>query len=457
MTEGSTRGVGGGEATRRPDRDVPPMDDMTVSEAEGEGAVGEEQKREPEELAARVAEEEEEDADVREAEMADTGTPRLTREEVEQGIARMDQHVDRESRDQSAGTDASSSSGGSYQKQFVNKAPNEDSTIPSWRRRKKHMFVFSNAGKPVFSRYGDEQMMSTFFAAAQAIISFVGDKWGDGLLSMEGGLRGPGGGSPWKRKANRDSRAQGPPGKLKALFLEKGPLTFVCVSRTDEPASVLRHQLDLLHSQFISILTLGIERAFARSASFDMRKLLNGTGPLLRSVIHSGTWDLPVVLGGVAPLPLEIGLRKQIAQSLQGCFVPDVMCSLLFTADRVICISKRKRFKLNHKDLFLFTNFVRLNDSFKQSESFTPFCFPSFNPSAFLYVYVSYVTEDVCLAFVSGRADSFHELAEAKVFVESFLRQPTVRTGLEQALREDTLKVRELPMSAGGGFVGETP
>ena len=105
----------------------------------------------------------------------------------------------------------------------------------------------------------------------------------------------------------------------------------------------------------------------------------------------------------------------------------------------------------------MLTNFVRLNDSFKQSESFTPFCFPSFNPSAFLYVYVSYVTEDVCLAFVSGRADSFHELAEAKVFVESFLRQPTVRTGLEQALREDTLKVRELPMSAGGGFVGETP
>ena len=125
MTEGSTRGVGGGKATRRLDRDVPPMDDMTVSEAEGEGAVGEEQKREPEELAARVAEEEEEDADVREAEMADTGTPRLTREEVDQGIARMDQHVDRESRDQSAGTDASSSSGGSYQKQFVNKAPNE--------------------------------------------------------------------------------------------------------------------------------------------------------------------------------------------------------------------------------------------------------------------------------------------------------------------------------------------
>ena len=73
---------------------------------------------------------------------------------------------------------------------------------------------------------------------------------------------------------------------------------------------------------------------------------------------------------------------------------------MLFTEDRIICISKRKRFKLDHKDLFLFTNFVRLNDSFKQSESFTPFCFPSFNASAFLYVYVSYLKVSYRMASV---------------------------------------------------------
>ncbi|QDZ21364.1 vacuolar fusion protein MON1 [Chloropicon primus] len=389
---------------------------------------------------------EEEEEDVIEAEMADTGTPRLTVEEVEEGMARMEQQGGRE-------REATSSS---YQNRFVNKAPDEDSTMASWKRRKKHMFVFSNAGKPIFSRYGDEHLMSTFFAAAQAIISFVGDKWSDRLVSIQGRVHKRDRGR-WEGRGAQKGKVVSFGGGLRAIFLEKGPLTFVAVSRTNEPTEVIKSQLNLLHSQFISILTLGIERAFSRSANFDMRKLLNGTGPLLRSVIHSGSWALPVMFGGVAPLPLDLDLRKSIAQCLQGCFVPDLMCSMLFTEDRVICISKRKRFKLDHKDLFLFMNFVRLNDSFKQSESFTPFCFPSFNASAFLYVYVSYVTENVCLALISGRADSFHELAEAKLFVQGFLAQEKVKRGLDVAIREPELQIAELPMSAGGGFMGETP
>ena len=411
-----------------------------------------------------VSVEEEEDSDVREAEQADTGTPRLTRDEVEDGLERMYKY-DAQQKDEQSDRDAtaSTSSSFSYQKRFANKAPDEDCTMESWKKRKKHMFVFSNAGKPVFSRYGDEHHMSTFFAAAQAIMSFVGDKWGEKLVSINGGVHAKPRGV-WERRSEREPEGNADRTSLirnlcglKAVFMERGPLTFVCISRTSETRAVLKHQLSLLHSQFISILTLGIERAFARSANFDMRKLLNGTGPLLRSVIHSGTWELPVTFGGFAPLPLDLGLRKSIAQSLQGCFVPDLLCSLLFTEDRVICISKRKRFKLDHKDLFLFTNFVRLNDSFKQNESFTPFCFPSFNASAFLYVYVSYITDQVCLAMVSGRSDSFHELAEAKAFVQNYLHQTHVLSGLTAALQEDTLKVQELPMSAGGGFVGETP
>ena len=134
------------------------------------------------------------------------------------------------------------------------------------------MFVFSNAGKPVFSRYGDEHLMSTFFAAAQAILSFVGDKWGDRLLLMEGSVHRRRK-SIWKGREksggggdeNNRSGVVACVGVLnpRAVFLEKGPLTFVCVSRTNEPTDLLRVQLELLHSQFISILTLGIERAFS--------------------------------------------------------------------------------------------------------------------------------------------------------------------------------------------------
>lgn len=38
----------------------------------------------------------------------------------------------------------------------------EDDTHETWRRRKKHFFIFSAAGKPVFSRYGDENALAGF-------------------------------------------------------------------------------------------------------------------------------------------------------------------------------------------------------------------------------------------------------------------------------------------------------
>ncbi|KAJ6835746.1 hypothetical protein M6B38_330830 [Iris pallida] len=42
-----------------------------------------------------------------------------------------------------------------------------------WRKRKKHFFVLSHSGKPIYSRYGDEHKLAGFSATLQAIISFV--------------------------------------------------------------------------------------------------------------------------------------------------------------------------------------------------------------------------------------------------------------------------------------------
>ncbi|GKV08293.1 hypothetical protein SLEP1_g19948 [Rubroshorea leprosula] len=49
----------------------------------------------------------------------------------------------------------------------------EDDASISWRKRKKHFFILSNSGKPIYSRYGDEHKLAGFSATLQAIISFV--------------------------------------------------------------------------------------------------------------------------------------------------------------------------------------------------------------------------------------------------------------------------------------------
>lgn len=50
---------------------------------------------------------------------------------------------------------------------------NEDVTADSWRQHRKHVFVLSEAGKPIYSRYGSEEALSSTMGVMMALVSFV--------------------------------------------------------------------------------------------------------------------------------------------------------------------------------------------------------------------------------------------------------------------------------------------
>ena len=58
------------------------------------------------------------------------------------------------------------------------------------------------------------------------------------------------------------------------MFLEKGPLYLVGVSRTGEPPAAVHLLLDLLHAQLLCVLTQGFHSMFARNPRYDSRRLL---------------------------------------------------------------------------------------------------------------------------------------------------------------------------------------
>lgn len=49
----------------------------------------------------------------------------------------------------------------------------EDITMEAWRMHQKHVFVLSEAGKPIYSRYGCEEALSTTMGVMMALVSFV--------------------------------------------------------------------------------------------------------------------------------------------------------------------------------------------------------------------------------------------------------------------------------------------
>ena len=52
-----------------------------------------------------------------------------------------------------------------------------------WRQQRKHVFILSNAGKPIWTLHGDENALAGLMAVIQALTSFVHDK-GDAMQSI---------------------------------------------------------------------------------------------------------------------------------------------------------------------------------------------------------------------------------------------------------------------------------
>eukprot|EP00061_Rhincodon_typus_P006961 g28127.t1 len=78
--------------------------------------------------------------------------------------------VNKEMRDSDVEGEGSS---GRSRRQSMLSEKEEDITAESWRQHRKHIFVFSDAGKPIYSRYGTEESLSSIMGVMVALVSFI--------------------------------------------------------------------------------------------------------------------------------------------------------------------------------------------------------------------------------------------------------------------------------------------
>uniref|UniRef100_V9ICE5 Vacuolar fusion protein MON1 homolog n=1 Tax=Apis cerana TaxID=7461 RepID=V9ICE5_APICE len=91
----------------------------------------------------------------------------------------------------------------------------------TWLAQKKHVFILSQAGKPIYSRYSSEDKLVTVMGVMQALVSFV--------------------------QAGSDMIRSVHAGDTNFVFVVKGPLILVAVSKTLETVPQLTLQLTFVY------------------------------------------------------------------------------------------------------------------------------------------------------------------------------------------------------------------
>lgn len=294
---------------------------------------------------------------------------------------------------------------------------------PEWIQKEKHVFILSESGKPIYTRYGKEDRLVTLFGLMQALVSCVADS--DDVIRCVVA------------------------GDHKFVFLVRSPLILVAVSHSIASIAQLLMQLTYVQNQIVSVLTSSaLTRMFEKRRNYDFRHLLGGTERLLDNLLNMLDSHPSFLLGAIQCLPLATSVRDTITQTIiQYCSkIKNLVFGLIICHNQLISLVRMKKFLLHPADLHLLFNLVNATESLKTSENWMPICLPKFDPNGYLYGHVSYLADDceACLLLLSVDREQFFTLSEAKQKIVDRLRRHHCLEGINTAIRTSSYTVKAI-------------
>ncbi|KAF2155383.1 DUF254-domain-containing protein [Myriangium duriaei CBS 260.36] len=246
---------------------------------------------------------------------------------------------------------------------------NEELLLNEWKMKLKHFFIFSSSGKPIWSRHGDDSLISGYIGVVQTIVSFY--------------------------QGAQDQLHAFSAGDCRFVIVSKGHLHLVAISKLGESDTQLQNQLESLYMQILSTLTLpSMERMFLNRPSTDLRRPLQGTEVLLDALADGFTRGSPsTLLSALECLKLRKSHRQIINNSLLKARTPSLLYGLVVADARLVSVVRPKKHSLHPGDLHLIFNMLFEAGSVKAGggENWIPLCLPGFNNTGYLHMYVSFI------------------------------------------------------------------
>jgi hypothetical protein len=247
---------------------------------------------------------------------------------------------------------------------------NKTMKIEQFYEQKRHYFIMTEGGTPIYSRYGDEIKNCSLLATFSAIIT----------------------------KFTIFNNEQNTQEKLNYIcnensiiaFLKKGKIVFIALSNKTDSISFLYSQLELLYHQLLSIVTSERMPILEEKPS-QCGRILSGINESLEQIIEYSNNTMVSLLSSYQVLPIE---NRAKINSICQQFIGNALICCLITPDakEIIGLSKSNIINLTFTDMVLIQCLIMSSDSLRNGESWVPICLPGISSEGFLQLYCNFVT-----------------------------------------------------------------
>jgi len=136
--------------------------------------------------------------------------------------------------------------------------------------------------------------------------------------------------------------------------------------------------------------------------------------------------------------------RSKVASVLKKSRTKSTLYAILLSGNQLINILQNKDRPLHSADLLILMNFVSNSQSLRSSESWTPICLPKFSDKGYLYAYVCYIAENLCLVLMTTDHQSFPKLRDSKQHILTGLEKKNCLESINEAIANSELDIDEL-------------
>ena len=253
---------------------------------------------------------------------------------------------------------------------YLRTKTNKTMKIEQFYEQKRHYFIMTEGGTPIYSRYGDEikncSLLATFSAIITKFTIFNNEQNSQEKLNYI---------------CNENSII---------AFLKKGKIVFIALSNKTDSISFLYSQLELLYHQLLSIVTSERMPILEEKPS-SCARILSGINESLEQVIEYTNNTIVSLLGSYQVLP--IGNRQKINSICQKYIGNALICCIISSdAKEVMALSKSNLINLTYTDMILIQCLIMSSDSLRNGESWVPICLPGISSEGFLQLYCNFVT-----------------------------------------------------------------
>ena len=266
---------------------------------------------------------------------------------------------------------------------LVNKTKkNSKMKLEEFFTKKRHFLIMSDGGKPVYSRYGDPIENNSIFATLSAMITKFT------IFNSN---------NSFKENLNIISN-----NKNKIVFLKKGQLIFIALSKKEDCTSLLYSQLEYLYNQLMSILTISFYSKLEDNPSKCL-STMSGTENLFEQIIQYSSKSFTSLFNAYQVMNYIEGRDKlnKIADEYRG----DALYCIIMSPYEIIAISRSNQINVVSSDLVLIQTLIYCQQMLRSEESYVPICLPGISEQGYIQFYSNFSEENIGVIFVTENLD----------------------------------------------------